>query len=349
MNDFSEIEWLIALSRTGNTPRARDARIELSERGDEALPFLVDAVLDETLPGGAALVEIIGEIGADEASKRAQAYVFNREDFALKRYLAGGDNAANALIELLGAPHLRHLRAAVCQALSATWSALARDALIAVMTEEDPHPVACIAAKALGVLGRLDAEEALLAAAKSPHPYTRSAALIALAQTQNGAFAPLTAGLSDPDNYVRLTAIKLLSDPEGPRYDEWAIAPLRDAIADLTKDLQSSDPKIAALAAVTLAQSRSPESEEPLIEFLCFGSVPEVKRVAAVALGHVGTDDSVPELLRVLTTETNEGVQRAAAEALYRIGTYRARTALIDAKSSVNDPLRKMIMDLLKN
>jgi HEAT repeat protein len=326
MNNISEIEWLIAFSRTGNTPRARDARLALAERGDEALPFLLDAVLDDTLPGGVEFLPIIGEIGgAVGVGKRN-----------------GGDNAARALIEILNAPHLRRLRAGVCEALSMTRAAPAVPALIGMINEDNTKPIACVAAKALIWLGCGYVSEALRAAAQSQSTYLRSVALMSLDWSEQ------TAYLRDPDPYVRLAAIKYLSYPDLIPSNPWEAAPLRDCLAELKDDLKSSDRTIAAVAAVTLAQAletetQEIETDEALIEYLCFGSIPEVKRVAAVALGYVGTDDAIPELLRALTTEKNDGVRRAAAEALYRIGTYQCRAALIEAKPLVSALMRETI------
>ncbi|MEO7716116.1 MAG: HEAT repeat domain-containing protein [Capsulimonas sp.] len=330
MNDYTSIEWLIAYSRTGNTPRARDARLALAERGDAALPFLLDGVLDDTLPGGDELVTIIGEIGDAESMKRLQEFVFTRENYAKGLYKGGGDNAARALIEILNAPHLRRLRAAVCEALRKTGAAPAVPVLIGVIHDDPGHPTACVAVRALAEFSRDGANEAKVAAAKSAHPYLRAAALFCLETDEQ------MAALKDDDPYVRLTAVKYLSHPDAIPVDPWEAAPLRDCIAELKEDLKSSDKTIAAVAAVTLAQSQATETEEAIIDYLCFGSIPEVKRVAAVALGYVGTDDAIPELLRALTMEKNDGVLRAAAEALYRIGTYQCRAALIEAKPLVS-------------
>ena len=344
INDVCEIEWLIALSRAGNTSRARDARLALAERGDVALPFLIEAVLDDTLPGGAALVEVMGEIGDDESSKRHREFVFTRENLANGLLRGGGDNAARALAEILEAPHLKHLRTLVCVALSKTGSDTAVAPLVRLMDSDRSKPTACGALKALMALGNKGVEEALSSARHSTNSYLRATAFSLWIIEEER-----VAALRDTDPYVRLTAIKFWSLPDVAPIGPWEAARLRDAIAELEGDLKSSDRKTASLAAVTLAQSRSPETEEPLIEFLCFGSIPEVKRVAAVALGYIGTDDAIPELLRALTTEKNEGVRRASAEALYRIGTYRCRAALIEAKPLVSAPMREIIDELLRN
>ena len=343
MTDFAEIDFLIALSRTGNTPRARDARLALAERGDEALPLLLNAVLDDMLPGGGEFLPIIGEIGCAMDVKRTSEFMLTRENRLNGLHRGGGDNAARVLIEILNAPHLRRLRAAACEALGMTRSDLAVAALIGVIHDAPSHPAACGAVRALAEFWRNGANEAKQAAAKSASPYLRAAALFSLDIDEQ------IASLRDGDLYVRLAAIKLLRDPETLETDPWKMAPLRDCLAELKDDLRSSNPTTAAYAAVALAQSRSPETEEPLIEMLNFGSIPEVRRVAAVALGYMGTNDCAPDLLSALTTDKNERVRLAAAEALYRIGTVRCRAALVEMKSSVNEAMRKRIRDYLKN
>jgi HEAT repeat protein len=214
------------------------------------------------------------------------------------------------------------------------------------------------ASKALGQMGE-PAVEHLLAAARSPLPPTRQAAMQALGSVGTpAAIETLIQSVADPVAAVRSAAVRALGETRSGK----AVAPLMSLVQDeestlrgqaaaslarlgnlaldtLVAALRDSRPSVRVLAAQALGESGLKQAAPALVTLV--GSDSSAARGEAIeALGKIGDPSAVDPILAAI-----EGgsvvVRRKAISALGRLRDRRAVPAFVKALSDRDADVRQ--------
>ncbi len=228
----------------------------------------------------------------------------------------------------------------------------------ATLNDEDGN-IHCIAAEALGKIGKKEAIPALIPALKDKDSRVRCAAAEALGKIGNKEAAPaLLESLKDENNHVRYLSAKallLIDDKSIEKESGCDYRSVLQAYILIGEDAQGKDivndlfkigkPAVPALLAALkdknenenvrcfAAEAIGKIGEKGTIPFLreALNDVENVIYASVKALGKIGGKEAVPALTAVLVKEENKDICCAAAEALGKIREKEALPALMVA------------------
>ncbi len=141
--------------------------------------------------------------------------------------------------------------------------------------------------------------------------------------------------LNDNDPAMRLEAVKLLGDTN----DTKAVPFLMDAV-------ESSDPRVSAIAVDSLGHFASPEAADLLAQKLVRpGTGLMFRRHVLVALGKIADPSTGPRVMDYLAATDDAETRATAIHALGEIGDVSTRDRLVAMGASERDPKMKELID----
>ncbi|MCP4698356.1 MAG: HEAT repeat domain-containing protein, partial [Gammaproteobacteria bacterium] len=317
----------------------------------EALPALTAALKDQSSSVRKRAVQALEALGSLEALPALTAVLKDQSGSVRKRaaQALGALGSLEALSALTVALKLKNqngwVRDSVVQALGMLGSPKALLALTAVLKKDQDNNVRKHAARALVVLGNLEALPALTVALKDQNNDVRNSAARALgALGSMEALPALTVALKDQDNDVRNIAVQVLG----------ALGSLEalPALIAALKDQSSSVRNRAAQALGTLGSLEA----LPALTAALKDQDDDVRNSAAQALGALGSLEALPALTAALENRkertrnrrmpapgalgSEETVRNSAVQALGALGNLAALPILTAA---LKDPAEDFI------
>jgi len=259
--------------------------------------------------------------------------------------LAQGDPKGTARIatELASATEasVRAAAAASLGALAARASDLVLPPLVKLLQDPD-HAVRVAAAEAVAAVGKAhvhlgkradEVERALAGLLGQSDPADRQLAIRTAAQ--NGLVGLLRQAASDPDEAIRLEAVRAAAALNPPALD----------ILQRAVDDRAGPVRAEAVRRLAGLSGEGAQKVLPIFETMLRSGDPAARRAGAAALGDLaGVTEATSQLLAATLRQTGESVRAAAAEALGRIAERDPDRATSILERTLADPAHDVRM-----